>query len=114
MNEVTARDIARAVTRILADRPESVTPLQVASIYRCIGKFISLAFTKQFDSVAVEIIGFGTVVRSNGVSEFYPCAQLQIETLISKGVPSKQIANRSEMQMSKLAQITQLTEQQVN
>lgn len=114
MNEVTARDITRAVTRILADRPENVTPLQVVSIYRCIGKFISLAFTKKVDSVVVEIPGFGTVVRSNGVSEFYPCAQFQIETLISKGVPSSKIANRSEMLLSKLAEITQLTEQQVN
>lgn len=62
----------------------------------------------------IDIANFGTVVRSGGVCEFYPCAQLQLETQICKGIPAKSNAHKSEMLMSKLAQITQLSEVQVN
>ena len=60
--------------------------------------------------MVVDIANFGAVVRSSGVSEFYPCTQLQLETSISKALPTKNIANRSEMLISKLAQLTQLSE----
>lgn len=78
---VNLAEIARSVTKQLADKALSsndatLTPQQVNSVYKCIGKFISYMFKKtQYEWVVSDIFAFGTVVRSNtagGPSEFIP------------------------------------------
>jgi len=74
------------VTRQLAEKASAegtsstLTPQQVNSVYKCIGKFIGFMFKKnQVNWVIADIFSFGTVIRNNatgGPSEFIPASLL--------------------------------------
>lgn len=67
----------------MADRTsESITPHQVQSVYRCMGKFVSFMFKKgHHEWVSADIAQFGSIVRNTqaGHSYFSPCPALQQE-----------------------------------
>jgi len=75
----------------------------------------------QVDWVIADIYQFGTVIRnnaSNSPSEFIPAPLLQVETHITKQIPSKILQEpsslRSELQLSKMSSVTQMPENVVN
>lgn len=93
---INLTEIARFVVRAFADKALSqnenatVTPAQVNSVYKCIGQFVSFLIKKAQDKDFVaDIHSFGTVVRTNIVTEFIPSHVLALETAISKSMPSR-------------------------
>jgi hypothetical protein len=72
---VSLQDVSRLVIKNMAAASESstLTPHQVQSVFKCIGKFISYMFKKSnYDWVIADIATFGTVLRNNNVSYFVP------------------------------------------
>ena len=83
--QANLQEIARSVTKLLAEKASSnnetasLTPQQVSSVYKCIGKFISFMFKKQnSDWVVADIFAFGTVIRNQvtGNTDFIPAHNL--------------------------------------
>lgn len=75
----------------------------------------------QHDWVIADIYSFGTVIRNNATgsnAEFVPSNVLQLETHISKSIPSKILQEpsslRQELLLAKIASVTQLPETTVN
>ena len=119
---VNLTEVVRNVSKMLAAANDSqISPSQVNSVFRCIGKFISFSFSKQADIMIADITQFGTVIRNTKLgqaSEFVPSNMLQLETKIFKAIPAKLIADssvaRQELLLQKLAAVTQLSEAAVN
>lgn len=103
--------MARSVVKLLTKGESSaLTPNQVHSVYKCIGKFISYMFKKttQYEWAIADIFSFGTVLRNNNVSYFVPATCLSLETHVSKALPHKITESqvRQELLLSKIAQVT--------
>jgi len=108
---VQLQDVARAVVKNLSTSESSpLTPNQVHSVYKCMGKFISFMFkkTQNYEWVLADIQSFGTVLRNNNVSYFVPSTGLSLETHISKTLPSKITENscKQELLLSKISMVT--------
>ncbi len=119
---VTIPEIAREITKILAQKTETsteiistITPKQVQSVYKCMGNFLNFMFRKShYEWVVAEVFSFGTFLRNSNtnMSEFVPSHQMQLETGISRAMPNKlqEPCQRQELLLSKIASITQLSE----
>lgn len=101
---VNLAEVCRSVTKQLADKALStneatLTPQQVGSVFKCIGKFISYMFKKtQYEWVVSDIFAFGTVLRNNTTGapiDFIPAHVLQLETQISKSMPARLLQEAS-------------------
>jgi hypothetical protein len=96
---VTIPEIAREITKILAQKTETsteiistITPKQVQSVYKCMGNFLNFMFRKShYEWVVAEVFSFGTFLRNSNtnMSEFVPSHQMQLETGISRAMPNK-------------------------
>ena len=97
---VAIAEIAREITKVLAQKSNdsqtetiaTVTPQQVQSVYKCIGNFLNFMFRKtHYEWVVAEVFTLGTFLRNSNANttEFVPSHQMQLETGISRAMPSK-------------------------
>lgn len=90
-NPVSTQELSRLVVFNLSERSaDHPTPNQVASVYKCIGKFISYMFRQsQSDWQVADIPNFGSVFRNsaNANTTFIPASQLQAELPCRTAMP---------------------------